>query len=103
MPGARNLDDRAPRQLPDEACRHVAREDRALRAADEERRAPDLPQLVPEPLEVGLQTAAADAGVELVGPRAGRRLPECVAEPLADVLGRAERVEGLRARDRILE
>src|SRR5437867_2729513 len=103
MAGARHLDHRAPRQLTHEARRRLAREDGALGAAHEERRATDLPHLLPQALEVRLQPAAADAGIELVAPAAVGALAERVAEAGADVLRRAERIEGLGARDRLLE
>src|SRR3989454_9050676 len=101
--GARHLDHLAPRQLTHEAPRRLAREDGALGAAQEERRATDLPHLLPQALEVRLQPAAADAGIELVAPAAVGALAERVAEAGADVLRRAERIEGLGARDRLLE
>src|SRR5205823_12971835 len=101
MAGARHLDHRAPRQLTHEARRRLAREDGALRAAHEERRAADLPHLLPQALEVRLQPTAADAGVELVAPAAVGALAERVAEAGADVLGRAEGAERRGARGRL--
>src|SRR5438094_305121 len=89
MAGARHLDHRAPRQLTHEARRRLAREDGALGAAHEERRATDLPHLLPQALEVRLQPAAADAGIELVAPAAVGALAERVAAAGADVLRRA--------------
>src|SRR5256885_3933972 len=101
--GARHLHHRAARQLAHEARRRLAREDGALRAAHEERRAADLTHLLPQPLEVRLQPAAADAGIELVAPAAVGALAERVAEAGADVLRRAERIAGPGTRARGLE
>src|SRR5262245_65700375 len=103
MAGAPYLRHLAAAELAGETRSRLRGEDRALRAAHQERRTPDLPDGVPELLEVGLQPSAADRGIELVGPAAVGQPSERVPPPLADVLLGAPRVEGAGPLDRLLE
>src|SRR5262249_10107543 len=66
MAGAPYLRHLAAAELTGETRSRLRGEDRALRAAHQERRTLDLPDGVPELLEVGLQPPAADRGIELV-------------------------------------
>src|SRR5436309_12483780 len=91
-----------PWPLAAEPLGRLGGEDRALGPADEERRRPHAPHVLPERLELEVDRAE-DRRVELVGPAPVGSLAKGMSQSLADVLDRPAGVERLRGSHRVLE
>ena len=102
MARAGDLGDGRPWPLAAEPLGRLGGEDRALGPADEERRRPHAPHVLPERLELEVDRAE-DRRVELVGPAPVGSLAEGMSQSLADVLDRPAGVERLRGSHRVLE
>ena len=101
--GGRDHGRLAAGELVEETADGLLGEHVALGAAHQQGRAADDPYPFPEPLEIGLESGAADRRIVLVGPASLRRLAQCVAQPLLDVRPCAARIEREGSLDGFLE